>query len=86
VATELILGFPKDYVNKAALSRHQRLWTECLEGFFAFHVNLPGFGTHCPDLLAQWTRLLIDSSKFGSSMRILNTASVPYIGWLHLGI
>ncbi len=44
VATELILGFPKNFINKEILSRQQHLWTECLDGFICVPINLPGFG------------------------------------------
>ena len=61
VATELILGFPKNFINKEILSRQQHLWTECLDGFICVPINLPGFGklrlpcpsacSYCPDAL-----------------------------------
>ncbi|DBB10930.1 hypothetical protein WJX82_007943 [Trebouxia sp. C0006] len=46
VATELILGFPKNFINKEILSRQQHLWTECLDGFLCVPINLPGFAFH----------------------------------------
>jgi len=44
VATELVVGFPKSFINKEMLARQKQLWGEWLDGFLALPINLPGFG------------------------------------------
>ncbi len=44
VATELIVGFPKSFINKEMLARQKQLWGDWLDGFLALPINLPGFG------------------------------------------
>ena len=44
VATELLVGFPADFINKELLDRQHDLWSDWLGGFLALPINLPGFG------------------------------------------
>ncbi len=44
VATELVVGFPKSFINKQMLARQKQLWGDWLDGFLALPINLPGFG------------------------------------------
>ena len=44
VATELVVGFDKSFATKELLVRHQKLWADWLDGFFALPINFPGFG------------------------------------------
>lgn len=44
VATELVVGFPKSFINKEMLARQKQLWGDWLDGFLALPINLPGFG------------------------------------------
>ena len=44
VATELVVGFPKSFINKEMLARQKQLWGDWLDGFLALPINVPGFG------------------------------------------
>ncbi|KAA6428847.1 MAG: hypothetical protein FRX49_00957 [Trebouxia sp. A1-2] len=89
VATELILGFPENFINKEILSRQQHLWTECLDGFFCVPINLPGFGLQSPlETYVQASKTLEDcptdmehymvTQQHGKEFSATSLGAMPY--------